>query len=309
MRQKFSGALALNLALILALPQAAHACACGCGVFQVSTNNLLPTTLGNGTLLFTQVDYLNQTRDWSGSSSAPAAGNADKDIRTLFQSVGLQTMLDRNWGLRVEVPYWQRHFTTLDAAGSTASYDHGALGDLRVMGMYTGFSSDRSSGLMFGLKLATGDWTYPNFDRDTEIGTGTTDLLLGGYRLWKFGADGAWGAFVQTLADLPAGSRAGYRPGKELDTAFGIYPQGWDIGGAHLTPVLQALLSLRDKDSGVQADPDNSGYQRLVAAPGVELAWERLRVDLGVGVPVYQHVNGNQLVAPWQGSLNLSYAL
>ncbi len=40
-----------------------------------------------------------------------------------------------------------------------------------------------SSGLSLGVKLPTGDWTYPNFDRDTSIGTGTTDLLLGGYHL------------------------------------------------------------------------------------------------------------------------------
>ena len=294
----------------LLLPAAgARACACGCGIFSVGAGNMLPSTLGNGTELFASVGYLDQTRDWSGSASAPASANADKNIRNLFQTVGVQTFFNRDWGLRVELPYWQRHFTTLDDAGQPVSFDHGALGDLRVLGLYTGFSPDRSSGLMFGAKLATGDWTYANFDRDTEIGTGTTDLLLGGYHQWKFGADGAWGAFVQTMADLPAGSRAGYRPGKELDTAFGVYPQGWDIGGTHLTPVLQALLSLRGKDSGVQADPDHSGYQRLVAAPGMELAWRRLRVDLSVGVPVYQHVNGNQLVAPWQWSLNLSYAL
>ncbi|EQD63463.1 lipoprotein [mine drainage metagenome] len=310
MPHKFPGALALSMALVLALPQTAHACACGCGVFQVGTNNLLPTTLGNGTLLFAQVDYLDQSRDWSGSSSAPVADNADKNIRTLFQSIGVQTMVNRDWGLRVEVPYWQRHFTTLDAAGTPVSYDHGALGDIRVMGMYTGFSPDRSSGLMFGLKLATGDWTYPNFDRDTEIGTGTTDLLLGGYHQWKFGAEGGWGGFVQILADLPANSRAGYRPGNELDTSVGVYPQGWALGSdMRLTPMLQALVSLRQHDRGINADPANSGYQRVLFSPGFELAWQRLRVDVALAAPVYQYVKGYQLVAPWQASVNVSYAL
>ncbi len=310
MSHKSTGALALNLALILTLPQAAHACACGCGIFSVGAGNMLPSTLGNGTVLFASVDYLDQTRDWSGSASAPVSANADKNIRTLFQTVGVQTFFNRDWGLRVELPYWQRHFTTLDDAGQPVSFDHGALGDLRVLGLYTGFSPDRSSGLMFGVKLATGDWTYANFDRDTEIGTGTTDLLLGGYQQWKFGTGTAWGGFVQAMADLPTNTRAGYRPGNELDVAVGVYPQGWALGDSvRLTPILQVQAALRQHDRDVAADPANTGYQRLLAAPALELAWSRLRVDATLAAPLYQHVRGVQLVAPWQASLMASWAL
>ena len=295
----------------LLLPAAgARACACGCGIFSVGAGNMLPSTLGNGTELFASVDYLDQTRDWSGSASAPASANADKNIRTLFQTVGVQTFFNRDWGLRVELPYWQRHFTTLDDAGQPVSFDHGALGDLRVLGLYTGFSPDRSSGLMFGVKLATGDWTYANFDRDTEIGTGTTDLLLGGYQQWKFGTGTAWGGFVQAMADLPTNTRAGYRPGNELDVAVGVYPQGWALGDSvRLTPILQVQAALRQHDRDVAADPANTGYQRLLAAPALELAWSRLRVDATLAAPLYQHVRGVQLVAPWQASLMASWAL
>ena len=310
MSHKSTGALALSMALVLALPQTAHACACGCGIFSVGAGNMLPSTLGNGTELFASVGYLDQTRDWSGSASAPASANADKNIRTLFQTVGVQTFFNRDWGLRVELPYWQRHFTTLDDAGQPVSFDHGALGDLRVLGLYTGFSPDRSSGLMFGVKLATGDWTYANFDRDTEIGTGTTDLLLGGYQQWKFGTGTAWGGFVQAMADLPTNTRAGYRPGNELDVAVGVYPQGWALGDSvRLTPILQVQAALRQHDRDVAADPANTGYQRLLAAPALELAWSRLRVDATLAAPLYQHVRGVQLVAPWQASLMASWAL
>ena len=310
MSHKSTGALALSMALVLALPQTAHACACGCGIFSVGAGNMLPSTLGNGTELFASVGYLDQTRDWSGSASAPVSANADKNIRTLFQTVGVQTFFNRYWGLRVELPYWQRHFTTLDDAGQPVSFDHGALGDLRVLGLYTGFSPDRSSGLMFGVKLATGDWTYANFDRDTEIGTGTTDLLLGGYQQWKFGTGTAWGGFVQAMADLPTNTRAGYRPGNELDVAVGVYPQGWALGDSvRLTPILQVQAALRQHDRDVAADPANTGYQRLLAAPALELAWSRLRVDATLAAPLYQHVRGVQLVAPWQASLMASWAL
>ena len=303
-------ALAALLLPLILFPGRAQACACGCGVFSVGTAGMLPTTMESGATLYAQADYLDQTRDWSGGSSAPASANADRNIRTLFQTVGLRMMFNRDWGLRVELPYWQRHFATLDDAGNPASYGHGAPGDIRVTGMYTGFSPDRSSGLLFGLKLPTGDWTYPGFDRDTEIGTGTTDLLLGGYREWKFAADGAWSGFAQAMADLPANSREGYRPGNELDAAVGVYPQGWVLGeGVRLTPILQGLVSLRQHDRGINAAPADSGYQRVLFAPALELAWSRLRVDATLAAPLYQHVRGVQLVAPWQASLSVSYAL
>jgi len=302
-----AGALVFAL---LALPHRARACACGCGIFQVGTTGMLPTTLQNGTTVYARFDYMDQRRDWFGDSSAPADANSDRRIRTLFQTYGLQTLFNRNWGLRVEVPYWQRHFTTVDDNGQLASYDHAAMGDMRVIGSYTGFSPDRSTGLLFGLKLATGDWKYAHFDRDTEIGTGTTDLLVGGYHQWKFGADQGWSGFAQAMADLPTAGRAGYRPGNELDAALGVYPAGWKLAPAvQLTPILQALVSLRDHDRGSAADPDNSGYQRVLASPALELQWQRLRVDASIAAPLYQHVRGHQLVASWQSSLTVSYAL
>lgn len=310
---RHTGAVLQIVAVIMAalLPMArAKACACGCGIFSVGANNLLPSTMGNATELYVRFDYLDQSKDWYGSSSAPASANGDKRIRTLFQTLGLQTFFNRDWGLRIEVPYWQRHFATLDDSGQPATFDHGAVGDLRLLAVYTGFSPDRSTGLMFGAKLATGDWTYPGFDRDTAIGTGTTDVLLGGYHQWKFGANMGWGGFVQAMADLPTNSREGYRPGNELDAAAGVYPSGWSLGGGvRLTPILQVQASLRQSDSGSAADPENSGYRRLLAAPTLELAWSRLRIDATVAAPIWQHTRGYQLVAPWQASLMASWSL
>jgi len=282
-----------------------QACACGCGVFDVGTSALLPN--GANTTVFLQASYLDQNSNWAGGSSAPKADNDDKHIRSEFYVAGLQEMFNRDWGIMVELPYTQRHFSTLDDdTGALADFNHGSIGDIRISGMYTGFSEDMSTGLSFGLKLATGDWQYPGFDRDTEIGTGTTDLLLGGYHQTHFG-QGNWGGFIQTQLDQPLNTRAGYRPGTELDTAFGVYSSGWNLGsGVRLTPILQALVSLRARDAGENADPANSGYQRLLFAPGLELRIRRIRLYADVESPVYQHVNGNQLVPHWQGKLTAS---
>jgi hypothetical protein len=295
----------LLLGLAFAWSSSAQACACGCGVFDIGTSALLPN--GANTTVFLQASYLDQDTNWAGSSSAPKADNDDKHIRSEFYVAGLQEMFNRDWGVMLELPYTQRHFSTLDdGTGTLADFNHGSIGDIRISGMYTGFSEDMSTGLTFGLKLATGDWQYPGFDRDTEIGTGTTDLLLGGYHQTHFGQSN-WGGFIQAQLDQPLNTRAGYRPGTELDSAFGVYSGGWNLGnGVRLTPILQALVSLRARDAGANADPAGSGYQRLLLAPALELRIRRIRLYADVEKPVYQHVNGNQLVPHWQGKLTAS---
>jgi hypothetical protein len=294
---------ALVLSLLCATQ--AQACACGCGVFAVGTSALLPN--GPGGTAFLEYDLLNQTQNWSGTSSAPAADNDDKNVRSDFYTAGLQYMFDRDWGINLEVPYTDRLFITEDG-GSLQSFHHDALGDIRIMAMYDGLSDDMSTGLSFGLKLATGDYTYTGIDRDTSIGTGTTDLLLGAYHQMSLNADNTWTGFAQTHYERAFAAHAGYRPGNELDAAAGAYYSGWQFGRTTtLAPVLQLLVSDRLHDTGVNADPPNTGYLRLLAAPGLELDTGRMHFYGDVEFPVYQDVNGNQLVGRVQYKLIASF--
>ncbi|MGC1386603.1 MAG: hypothetical protein WA807_01205, partial [Steroidobacteraceae bacterium] len=153
------------------VPGYALACACGCGVFDVGTAAMILTHPGG--MLYLEDDYQSQDQNWVGSHAAPAANNTDKEIETNFGGVGLDYAFNRDWAMSVKVPYWNRLFRTdIGAPGApdVQDYRHSALGDIRVLGTYTGISPDMSTGLSVGLKLATGDWTYPNFDRDTSIG-------------------------------------------------------------------------------------------------------------------------------------------
>jgi hypothetical protein len=282
------------------------ACACGCGVFSVGTSSLLPN--GTGGTAYLEYDYMNQTGNWSGTSSAPLADNDDKNIRSDFYTAGLQYMFNRDWGIHISVPYTRRSFTTTLDSGGIGTFDHGALGDIRVVGVYTGFSDDMSSGLTFGLKLANGDYTYPGFDRDTSIGTGTTNLLLGGYHEGSLNAIDTWSWFVQGQFDRAFNTRDGYRPGNELDAAGGVYYSGWEVGAkGTLAPVMQVLVSNRWRDSGVNSDSDNSGYQRILTGPGLEYDNGNFRLYADIEFPIYQNVNGNQLVPPRMYKLIASY--
>ena len=296
-----SGLLAGMLA-----PGVVHACACGCGVFDVATSSMLPN--GPGGMAYLQYDFQDQDRNWNGSSQAPSVNNPDKQIETDFITAGLQYMFNSNWGLQLEVPFDYRTFKTVTAnpnapnpGVSTATVNWGALGDIRLEGIYTGFLPDQSVGVTFGLKVPTGDWTYNNaygdVDRDSEIGTGSTDILLGGFYRGNITKDEKWDWFAQGLLDMPVLIQAGYRPGVELDTAAGIDYKGFSLGRMRISPVAQVIFSERTSDGGSNANPDNSGYQRILLSPGIEFHIHPVKIYADVELPVYQNFTGDQLAA------------
>jgi hypothetical protein len=284
----------------------ASACACGCGLFDVGTSSMYASHAGG--MGFLEYDYMDQNRNWSGSASAPAANNADKRIRTRFNTAGAQYFFNRAWGVSIEVPYWQRDFRTTDDTGNVVDYSHGAMGDVRLKAVYTGFSADMSSGLTLGLKLANGETNYANFDPDTAIGTGSTDLLLGGYHLGRLSADNRWAFFLQGQLDAPVAHRSNYRPGAEGVVVIGSYYEGWQLTSAlKLAPLVQLRAVYRLPDGGPDGRAGDSGYTRVLASPGIELAAGNLRANLDVAVPLLTNARGNQLMAAQLWKLNVGY--
>ena len=282
------GLLAATLA-----PSVGWACACGCGVFDVGTSSMFPN--GAGGMAFLQYDYQDQNRNWSGTSQAPSGNNDDKEIRTDFVTAGLQYMFNTSWGVQAQVPFAYRYFKTAD--GSTT---WGSLGDIRVEGIYTGFLADLSAGVTFGVKLPTGNDNYNPalVDRDTQIGSGSTDILLGGFYRDNLDRNQKWDWFAQLQLDVPVLIQAQYRPGVELDTAAGIDYKGWTVGRVKISPVGQVIFSERTSDSGAAANSENSGYQRILLSPGVEFHIHPVKFYADVELPVFQNVTGNQVVAP-----------
>ena len=291
------------------LPSHAFACACGCGVFDVGTSSLMCN--GKGATVFLEYDFMNQDHNWSGTSKAPANDNDDKQIRSHFYMAGLQYMFSRQWGVMIDVPYTQRFFkTTDDATGDIVGFTHEAFGDIRLQALYAGFSSDMSTGVSLGVKLPTGGFKDTNFDRDTAIGSGSTDLLLGLYHIGKIVHDNTWVWFGQAQWDKPLAIQGGYRPGAEIDAALGFYYNDLYLGRhTKLAPILQLIGSTRIKDSGPAADPPNTGYDRLMISPALELDYNSLKLYGDVEFPIYQHMNGNQLVAPALFKFIISYSL
>ena len=309
-KMKFDKVSFAVLAAALA-PGAAWGCACGCGVFDVATESMLPQ--GPGGVIFEEFNYMDQNMNWSGGKPAPASHNGDSDIRTYFTTLGLQYMFNRSWGAQVELPYDFRHYTANFGGGSTS---WSSFGDLRLQGIYTGFFPDMSAGVTFGLKLPTGNDNHdlPSLlDRDTELGSGSTDILLGGFyrhALSSITSGLYW--FAQMQLDVPALTQGGYRPGVELDTSLGLYYSSFSIGKVKITPVAQVIPTYRSKDTGPWAaggvndpgiNPNNpteiqTGYHRVLLSPGIEFDFHPVMIYADAEFDTVQWSKGDQLVAP-----------
>jgi hypothetical protein len=281
-----------------------------------------------------RINYMNQNKNWEGASSAPASDNNDKDIKTWFYTVGGQYMFNHDWGVIVEVPIFNRSFTTIGdggpyPVGTTPTTHLTALGDMMIQGVYAGFSPDMSTGVTFGIKLPTGDYTGPfippnglpasnpnsttgglAYDRDTLPGTGSTDVLLGGYHVGGLTSDNRLAYFAQGRYDIAVFTRDGatgsYRPGSEVDTGIGLT---YDFGQAgffsRVSPVLQLLGSWRVRDSGTAASL-NSGYRRLLIAPGFDVRVDKTRIFMDAEVPVLQYVKTDVAASGNVGQLTAS---
>jgi hypothetical protein len=302
------------VALLASVPDPAFACACGCGIFDIGANSAFPNNADSGLSVYFRYNYMNQNKNWEGSSSAPASDNLDKDIKTSFFTVGGQYMINHDWGVMVELPVFKRSFTS---TGDGSAYPNGAiftstmtdLGDAMIQGMYTGFSPDMSTGVTFGVKLPTGNYTGPTlpanqsadgnvdlvYDRDTLPGSGSTDLIIGGYHADGLNPDGSLAYFLQGRYEFAVMERAGatgtYRPGNELDLGAGLT---YDLGAlgpfTKVAPVLQLIASDRSADGGTGSS-FNSGYRRLLVAPGVALRVGKVNLFGDVSLPVVQNVN------------------
>lgn len=276
----------------------ASACACGCGIFNVGTSALIPNCQGG--LAFLQYDYANQNRNWHKEKEAPAADNHHHKVKTQTATAGLQYMFNRNWGAELRVPMMQREIALTDhATDAEIAAKNRGIGDVRVNAIYSGFSADMSSGVTFGLKLPTGDDNYSAFShKDFQLGNGSTDSILGAYHMGKILDDGSWNYFAQTSWQHPLMTRDGYNPGDELAAATGVYYNAGAIAQVKkVATILQFTGTKKFRETGYKSSYKNSGYSQVFIAPGIELSFGQYKVYADVELPIYQNVNGNQLVA------------
>jgi hypothetical protein len=229
----------------------------------------------------------------------------------------LDWTLPSRWSVALTLPLVdRRHVHVHNHRGEKIleTWDFRGLGDARVVARREA-GSDRDTaerqsawGWMAGLKLPTGKYDESNgegavAERTLQPGSGTTDAVLGAYLYRAAPLDGL-STFARFHATLPLHERAGFKPGRTLQVDAGVrYAMT-----ARLTWMFQVNVLVRGRDSGAEAEPEDSGQRIVSLAPG--LAWSFGRDALLyaiVDLPVYQHVNGVQLTADRGVSAGVSW--
>lgn len=310
-------ALIALLAVIIAAPAPALACsACGCTLNSDWASEGLAAS--GGWRFDARFDYFNQQQLRSGTDTVDRTALQlpnEREIQQYTLNRNYNFTLDysrRNWGVSVSLPWYDRSHATI-AGGDTdvsTSHDQG-VGDLRVLVRYAGFDPQHQTGIEVGLKLPTGQFTTDftsgpqageRLDRGLQLGTGTTDLLIGAYHFGALSSD--WGYFSQILFTVPMGSRESFRPGTGVNFNIGTRY----TASSTWMPQLQLNVRSEKRESGSNADVPNSGATLVYLSPGI--TWNlarRMSAYLFTQVPIYQRVNGLQIEATRFTSVGLQY--
>jgi len=309
------------LALLATVPSSAvFACAsCGCTLNSDWGSQGLASTPGWS--LDVRYDALNQDQLRTGTSTISPANAATTinsatgnpaEVEKYTNNRYLTTTLDYNhgdsWGVSMAVPYISRSHSTLgsfnpDTLAMEGGYDSNTsgMGDVRVVGRYYGFSANKNFGLQFGLKLPTGTNTQVSNDGQAiavdpglQLGTGTTDVILGAYYFDNLNQN--WDYFVQAQfqSALNSSTMTGmsYRPGDSVNLTGGVRYHGFES----FTATMQINARQVNTDSGDAADTYSTGGTLVYFTPGVNIpVTSTLAIYANLQIPIYQNVNGIQL--------------
>ena len=298
----------------LALPAAGS---CGSAACLVNTQwqiHGIPTDAG-GTLFQLQYDYIKQDTLLSGShKTSVAPEDADAlEQKTISQTLiaSLDYSFDRNWGVTATLPVVRkRHDHLADPFGEPTpeSWNFTDLGDARIVARYRFAATDAgSTGVQFGLVLPTGPTNVTNAEsveaeRSLQPGTGATSGVLGLYTNYAAQNGSLWFAQLQFQGAMAI--KDDYRPGNQLLLTGGV---SWPVtDSVALLGQINALW--RGRDSGANAEPEESGGRSMFVSPGVSYTVSpSVQLYAFAQLPVYRYVNGTQLAVNWAAVGGVTY--
>jgi hypothetical protein len=252
-------------------------------------------------------EYYDQSQLRSGTGTVdraaltfPNDNEVQQDTINRNMWFDLDYVSDQHWGIQAQIPYYNRSHTTIAEGDTDISSSHASgIGDIRLLGRWQTSSMSHGWSVQAGLKLptgrinqdfATGPQAGELLDRGLQLGTGTTDALVGVSYFLRPTTN--WSYFAQIVGQRALDSRDGFRPGSSLNASVGIrrLTTGW------LTPQLQLNARWDARETGPEADYDNSGDFVLDVSPGLTADINtRSSAFVFLQLPVFQKVNGMQL--------------
>jgi hypothetical protein len=275
-----------------------------------------------GLRLDLRYETINQNQLQEGGHRIAIAGipRDHDEVQTVNRNwlASLDYTFNPDWGINVSLPLVNRthlHIENDADAGTQTpeSWKFSNLGDVRAVARYRLASFESADhklgtvGLNFGLKLATGRFDMQNAngdraERPLQPGSGTTDGLLGAYYAQVLPMrDLSW--FAQGLLQVPLNSREAFKPGRRLALDAGLRYDASE----QVSLILQVNALYKSRDSGINAEPGDSGGRSLHLSPGVSIAASQdVRIYGFLQAPLFQYVNGVQLVARRAAVLGVS---
>ncbi|HTR58801.1 MAG TPA: transporter [Casimicrobiaceae bacterium] len=301
--------------------------------FQFDTINQNELRSGTHSVSFPEVAQINN----DGGDQ-----EVEKQTNNHYYTLGISYSPNADWNFRFQVPWVYRNHTTYGDSPNPLTPDliSGAyvndLGDMRFIGSYQGFLPTHNLGVQLGIKLPTGNYGGPNADDtgiagrhpvafsygpnslnpspdnllDTSLqpGTGSTDLILGGYYYQAVSQN--FDAFISgqyqfAVAHLLDQIGQDFRPGNAVNVSFGLrYEEN-----PHLVPQIQVNYTYKAHDQGTLADTADTAGSVVYVSPGVTaMVAQNMHVYAFVQLPVYSNLQGYQVFPRWTASVGVSYA-
>jgi hypothetical protein len=232
--------------------------------------------------------------------------NSNHELEThLTQQYSFFYALANAVSLSALVPVPRRHSEQLSGSGHTITGNQFGLGDVAFLARYKpyvghGMESTYIVSVACGVKLPTGrtngrDSQGDLLDAHVQLGTGSTDILLGAS---GFAAAGRTALIVNILGGLNGKGANSHQFGNTLNydatVRFGITPDDYDSPQLFATISLIGELRGHERQDGA-VDP-NSGGNVIYASPGVQLfVTPALTFELSYQQPFLHSLYGEQL--------------
>ena len=324
-------ALSLVVGMVLMTSADAGACAsCGCTLSSMQFSDV------QGLTLDFRWDFINQDQlrtgirtispvDASKIVNYNGPQEVEKYTKNNYFTLGIDYVITHEWGVNVQVPFIDRSHETLGTnsngiiggpGGGQYTSHTDSFGDIKVIGRYQGFTPQHNVGILFGLKLPTGNYTATGtstdpttpgpvpIDRGLQPGTGTTDVIVGAY--YNDILSENFGYFTTAFFQAALYAKDHYMPGNGINLNAGLRYLSFPVRG--VVPQVQLNFRFVERDSGLNADTISTGGTLLYISPGVTVPVTHQFLVYGfVQVPVYQNLNGVQLAPHYTTSVGVHY--